>query len=299
MVLIVKTLWLRRRIVAPGLAIAALLAVAVTFHVKAGLLPRLQSRETRASVASSQILIDSPVSAIGDMAQGLGAPEVRATVYANLMTTTSLINSIAAAAGVPANQITVAGPLSTDGSSAGAKGYHLTVGADVSLPIITVNAQAPTKPAAIKLANGVTAGLSSYVGLLAADQGVPAARRVVIRQLGAPILSTASFGTTPLEGVLIFIVLTVGWCMLVLFGLRAKATWRAVSVEALLEPQPSPAPKQLPRPARALTSRSTSTACLPVAESGTNEADGRDEDGAADGDGTLRFPRVRRRTSTY
>jgi hypothetical protein len=124
MVLIVKTLWTRRRIVVPGVIFAALLGIVAAFHVKPAFPPGLHSRETQAFVADSQILIDSPVSAIGDLDQGLDGPDVRATVYANLMTTTSLIKSVATVAGVPADQLSVAGPLSTNGQATSAAGYH-------------------------------------------------------------------------------------------------------------------------------------------------------------------------------
>jgi hypothetical protein len=62
--------------------------------------------------------------------------------------------------------------------------YVLTLRAGETLPIISIEAQAPSAEEAARLANGATTGLREYLKSIAAAQNIPDARRFVVTSLG-------------------------------------------------------------------------------------------------------------------
>src|ERR1700761_9349687 len=74
------------------------------------------SRPTVYASASTQMLVDSPSSALANSRTDLTGYISRANVFANLMTSAEALNYIGKAAGVPGNLIAPTGPIGVTGA---------------------------------------------------------------------------------------------------------------------------------------------------------------------------------------
>lgn len=131
------------------------------------------SKTTVYATASTQMLVDSPSSALANAATDISGYNARANVYARLMTSAEALRYIGQAAGIPGNLINANGPLETNGSPTathapveivGGKDlpypaiYKLSFVQNPDLPTVDVYAEAPTTAKAIALANGAVTG---------------------------------------------------------------------------------------------------------------------------------------------
>jgi hypothetical protein len=245
---ILKTLKERKLAVVAIIIVATLPAIAVGYRIS-GFPPKLSSRSVASGTATTQILIDSPQSAIADLKQDTAPLVTRATVFAQFMTSTTIRQRIADATGIPMSQITAEGPFS--GPSAGenvvtpseARGgqvraetqlYRLSFVAQDQLPLITVYATAPTAGGAAKLANGVYAGVRNYIDGLESEYSTDPKHRVTVRQLGLADAGTVHSGASKVLMILAFLAfLTVG-CLALIGG--AGLRQRKVALEDAIEP---------------------------------------------------------------
>jgi hypothetical protein len=243
-VAIARELWRHRRLVAVGGLVVLLLQVMSVYHVALGVPPRLDSRQYHVGIASGAVLIDSQSSQTVDLGGGevkvdVGSLSARASLLANLLVTRPLRDEIAAGTGVPTTR------LITQLSSTTEPGHPTSGGTDVSVrptdrdanivslqtsdtvPIITINAQAPTERTATRIVQSTVSTLSRYLDSIAASNAVPQNRKLVMRALGKPTSATALRGPRKTHAALLFIVLMALWCagILALSGL-AKA-WRS------------------------------------------------------------------------
>ncbi len=197
-VTILRELWRQRALVLAGAALAIALGLMTAYKVSLAP-PKLESRQYRVGVASARMLIDTPDSQVVDLepkgADGLGT---RANLLANLMASSPVRTIIARNAGVnPADLIAVAPSMSAgpqvptliseraSKSATNPESFILTLRADETLPIVSIDAQAPDAQRAARLANAATTGLRDYLRSVAAAQNVPNARQLVISTLGA------------------------------------------------------------------------------------------------------------------
>jgi hypothetical protein len=197
-VTILRELWRQRALVVAGAALAIAIGLMTAYKVSLAP-PKLESRQYHVGVASARMLIDTPDSQVVDLepkgADGLGT---RANLLANLMASNPVRTIIARNAGVnPADLIAVAPSMSAgpqvptliseraSKSAANPESFILTLRADETLPIITIDAQAPDAERAARLADAATTGLRDYLRSVAAAQNVPNARQLVISTLGA------------------------------------------------------------------------------------------------------------------
>lgn len=228
-ILTLKELRARSRWVLPGVVVSLVLASAIVLHA-----PPFASSGPATWTANTQVLVDAHRSAVGDLNQGLDQLIPRATVYANLMTSDALVTLTGRSAGVPSPQISVAGPIGTNGkrqmhsapAATGQPAYSLVLDSDITQPTIRIAAQAPTRRSAVALASGAATGLAAYVTHLEVAQQVAARHQVNIRQLGAPSVSKSTAGLPSLLAIPIFLAVLAAWCMLVLFVSRFVAAWR-------------------------------------------------------------------------
>jgi hypothetical protein len=194
---ILRELWRLRYLVVLGGLLAIAIGLMTAYRVSLAP-PKLESRQYDVGVASARMLIDTPDSQVVDLnPKGAASLGTRASLLANLMASGPVKAIIARDAGVPANRLvavappatgaTVPTPLSqTAAQNANVAGaYLLTLQADETLPIISIEAQAPDANQAARLANAATTGLRDYLKSVAGAQNVPAARQVVISGLGA------------------------------------------------------------------------------------------------------------------
>jgi hypothetical protein len=242
---VIRQLWSRKLLVGLVVLIAALAAVLSAYRLSVSP-PGLHSRALQVGAASSQILVDSPKSALVDGAS-LGTFEAlstRAKIYGEYLSSLAARKQIAKVAGVPAASISSSGPFS---SATGQNNYEsqssedraneiLQEGAQSRLvftgqegvPILTVDAQAATAARAVDLANASFVTLKRYVNDLSVD-GQDVKRGVTVRELGAPEGGTIGAGNDVVLMALAFLAVLVLGCAAILVVPRFTQRWRALS----------------------------------------------------------------------
>lgn len=162
----------------------------------------LQSREVQFSVAKAQVLIDTPVSQVGDERQtpNLGLMAHVATADALFLQTDYARTIAARAAGVSGREIRVGGPFNlllnqTNKASTAPTGitvvptapnYRLVIDVDGWHPMITLYAQAPTTKAAVAIIDSARSLLHTMLNHHQQIYPLPPAFRAVARDLGPP-----------------------------------------------------------------------------------------------------------------
>jgi hypothetical protein len=204
-----------------------------------------QSRQYQVSQASSAILVgtrDSQVAAVGGRGPGLPTLAGRANLLGNLMTGGPLKDAIAKSAGIPADRLTVVPPTNASTPAVApvpvkppasqgipeAEATILSLSTDESLPIIHVVAQAPHAETARKLSGGTIVALRQYLASIAASQHIPAARQLVVEQVGAPLSQTATRGLPRSLALAAAIVLALLGCAAIVGGSRFIRSWKQI-----------------------------------------------------------------------
>ncbi len=235
-----KTLWIRRRLVALGAVIAALAALLSVYSV--GLLPpSMTSRTNVFATASTQLLVDAPDSAFADLENDLTPLETRASVFARFLASPVALQLVAQEAKVPLSSIEAEGPYDINlpviqqEPTAGQRSsqiigegalYRLRFENNPVLPVVSVFAQAPTEAEAIDLANAAPRALRTYINRIQQQQRTPASRRVVIRKLGEATGGVVNAGANIQIGMLVFIIVFGAWCMLLIPAQTIARGWR-------------------------------------------------------------------------
>ena len=228
---IILKLWALRIWVAMGVLVAGA-AAAYSFS---------SSHSTVYSIASTQMLVDSPNSGLGSAGGDITGFATRANVFARLMTSSEALQYIGKAAGIPGNEINANGPVETDGSAAASHAatqiqsgqalpfpgiYKLSFVQNPSLPTIDIYAQAPSTKQAIALANGAVSGFAKFIEQLDGDS-VTHGQRINLTQLGPATGGTVDATASKKIAVLIFVGVLAAWCALVLSVSRLRAQIRA------------------------------------------------------------------------
>ena len=180
---ILLKLWRLRLWVGVGVLVAGVAAVGSV----------ATSDSTVYASASTQMLVDSPDSALANASVDLTGYVDRASVFARMMTSAAALQYIGKAAGIDGSLIDANGPIEINGSPTATHApvaivrgkdlpaptlYELSFVQNPSLPTVDVYAKAPTTAQAIALANGAVTGFAHFVSQLNANN-VPqgAARR--------------------------------------------------------------------------------------------------------------------------
>ena len=188
-----------------GVAVSILLAVvaAVWSVERINLLPpKLTPRSLEMATAYTQVLVDSPKSALIDLgldSDGMTAMDTRAVLVGTLVASSPVEAFISRATGVPVSELQIQAP-STEahpapqpvtGRSGGTTDllrspaqYRLDIYADPIVPFLDIYAQAPTAETAARLANSAAEGLSAYVQSVAGSSGTSPAQ-IRLRQFGS------------------------------------------------------------------------------------------------------------------
>jgi hypothetical protein len=237
--LLLRELSRRRLLLAAGVLLAAIAATLSVYRLD-GL--KLKARSLQYSSASTQLLVDTPSSVLGNLSQSFEPLSARAVVYANFMASPAVLQLIGQQVGLSGEQIYAAGPvnaqqprvvqeptaLKRNVQIAGETNpYRLSFESQANLPTINIFAQAPTTMQAIALANGAVAGLQRYVTSLENANKIPAPGRVTIRQLGPANGAVVNGGISKALAAIVFIVVFLMWCVLLLAGSRFLQSWRA------------------------------------------------------------------------
>jgi hypothetical protein len=234
-----------RRVVILGVLIAVTAMVLMVYRVAPGLPPSFESRQYEVGIASGAVLIDSQSSQAVDLGTAevkvdVGSLSARAKLLANLLVTRPLRDEIATEAGVRPDRLITELSSTTEPGAPPPEATEVTVRADdpdaniISLqtsetvPIITVNAQAPTEETAARLAASTIARLQEYLVTVAANNELPDIRKLVMRPLGQPTSAVAARGPGKRQAVMVFLFLLVLWCGgVVILARVAKAWWQA------------------------------------------------------------------------
>jgi hypothetical protein len=237
--LVLRELWARKLLLAVGVLVAALVAVLSVYRLD-GL--KLKSRSLQHSSATTQVLVDTPSSVLGNVSQSFDPLNARAVVYANFMASPVVLNLIGQQVGLRGEQLYAAGPVDTlqprtvqeptalkrnvqiTGETVP---FRLNFNSEPNLPTIGVFSQAPTTKQAVALANAAAVGLQRYVATIETANKVPRSERVTIRQLGPASGGVVNGGISRAVAGLVFAVVFFIWCMLVLVGSRFRESWRA------------------------------------------------------------------------
>ncbi|HEV7400637.1 MAG TPA: hypothetical protein VGN84_10260 [Solirubrobacterales bacterium] len=235
-----KTLWIRRRLVALGAAIALIAALLSVYSV--GLFPpSMTSRTNVFATASTQLLVDAPDSAFADLENDLTPLETRASVFARFLASPVALQLIAKEAKVPLSSIEAEGPYDINlpviqqEPTAGQRSsqiigegalYRLRFENNPVLPVVSVFAQAPTEAEAIDLANAAPRALRTYINQIQEHQHTPDSRRVAIRKLGEATGGVVNAGANVQIALLVFIVVFGAWCMLLIPAQTIARGWR-------------------------------------------------------------------------
>lgn len=237
--LVLRELLKHWRLLVVGILLAAAAAVFSVYQPDGF---TLKPRGLKHSSASTQVFVDTPSSSLGDLAGSFEPLNIRASVYANFMTTPAVLELLGQYAHIPWERIYAAGPVDPNLSKtvqeptalkrnveiAGeTEPYRLNYTTDSHLPTVGIDAQAPTTSQAIALANGAVVALKEYVARLQVGAKVPPASRVVIRQVGTASGSVDDPGIAKTLAATVFIAVFLLWCVLVLLGLRFRENWRA------------------------------------------------------------------------
>jgi hypothetical protein len=235
-----KTLWIRRRLVALGALIAAVAAMLSVYSV--GLFPpSMTSRTNVFATASTQLLVDAPDSAFADLENDLTPLETRASVFARFLASPVALQLIAKEAKVPVSSIEAEGPYDINlpviqqEPTAGQRSsqiigegalYRLRFENNPVLPVVSVFAQAPTEAEAIGLADAAPRALRAYINSIQTEQDTPEGRRVVIRKLGDATGGVVNAGANVQIAALVFIIVFGAWCMLLIPAQTLARGWR-------------------------------------------------------------------------
>jgi hypothetical protein len=220
-----RMLWRRRVLVAVG----ALAAAAVFLAIEAG-------KTTEVTVARTGVVVDTPDSQLTHLApRGADSLGWRAGLLADLMTSREARDRIAAEAGVDPRQLRITDPslaippvpASLPRSAAEAAGltpetYVLALRFDKLVPVIGIEAAAPERSTAIRLAEAAAAELKG---------GAPAPEAAgkwpfVVEDVGPVRLREIGGGSRTTVALAIGAVLFVVWCAAIALVSAVAGAWR-------------------------------------------------------------------------
>ncbi len=237
--LILRELWARKRMLALGAAVAFVVALLSVYRLDGFALKR---RTLQYSSASTILLVDTPTSVLGDVKAEFVPLINRAQVYANFLASPGIVDLIGKHAGVKGEQLYAAGPVEpleprTIQEPTATKRnveitgesmpYRLTFTDSTSSPSIGVFTQAPTTKTAEALANAAGTGLEEYVAKVQAEQKVPVASRVVVRQLGEAHGGVVDGSFSRSLALVVFLGVLFLWCVMMLAVARLRDNWRS------------------------------------------------------------------------
>jgi hypothetical protein len=237
-VTILRDLW-RLRVVVIAVGLLAVLAGTAMVY-KISFPPKFESRKYEVGLATARILVDTPSSQVVEVApKGSESLGVRASLLASLMVDGVVEEAIAKRAGLAPNKLvgvtetaTEPAPVSKPPSPSASVLTTRVVtntGGD-QLPIIEIEAQAPTQAGASRLAAAATSGLRDYLNSKAALQRIPNADRLQVTGLGAPVASKVGRGPSNTIAVVVVLFTFILGCAGMLVVLALVRAWRAATM---------------------------------------------------------------------
>lgn len=195
------------------------------------------------SAATTEMLIDSPTSVLGNADIDLSGYVTRADVFARLITSDEALRYVGQASGIPGHLIDATGPVEINGSPQAAHAptatlggpplpatpeYKLDLTQNPQLPTIDVYATAPTTKEAVALANGAVTGFGKFVSRVETRASVTPSARIILRQLGGATGGVVDPAASKSKAAIIFLFVFALWCGLLLF---VTSLWSQVRAE--------------------------------------------------------------------
>lgn len=233
----------QRLALATCVALAAMAALSVTYNVSL-LPPSLEPRSLEMASATTQMLVDGPLSTVLDLRQGAGDIEGmtnRAVLIGNVMVSEPVLAFVGRRAGLPPWAIRGQAPLTPDFPRPLSRGgrdpkpsdllrstdqHRLNIQTNPAVPFIEVFAQAPTAKAAQTLANAAVDGLRDYLAHVARRQGTPPHAQVTLTQLGRARGTVVNGGVRSQLAILAFFIVLCLSAATAVFVDRVRRGWR-------------------------------------------------------------------------
>jgi hypothetical protein len=237
---VLYVLWRRRGWLVLGLIVAVVVGLSTGYRISVRPL-KLEPKALAIGAADTQLLVDTPRSALTDVRLGFEPLAIRAAVFTRVMTTRAVRRSIANQLGVSPDFIETEAPIGVqtvanepNDSQRSRKllgqnlGYRLRYTAEPGQPTINISAQATTAEDARRLADGAAQGFIGYLARLQRNQKVSARNRVVVRQLGAAKGGTVGGSINNTLMALATIGVLIGWVILVVIFSSIADTIREI-----------------------------------------------------------------------
>jgi hypothetical protein len=234
---ILRRLWRHRILVAVALVLAVLAGTAVVYQ-----LPGFQSRKYDVGIVTAHILVDTPNSQIVQVSpRGTATLGEQTLLLASLMVDGTIKSAIAQKAGLLPSRLTGINAAVTEPGASGPapivppSGRNanvittqvMTDSAGNNLPIIALQAQAPTSAAAEKLANATLSALRDYLSSRAQAEQVSDTNRLQVGELGLNQATTQAMGPSNSLGVIVFLLVFLLGCGLIVGLPSLRRAWRA------------------------------------------------------------------------
>jgi hypothetical protein len=206
--------------------------------------PGLEPRTLNMATASAQVVVDTPHSAVLDLRQGTDdilPLKNRAVLIGTLMGSATVRADIARRAGVPTERLEVVAPRTPQQprpveQSGAKKGpgdllestdqYRIDIQANPTVPLLNIDAQAPTAESARRLANAAVAGLGDFLRRVAASEKTPKAMQVDLRQLGTAQGRVINGGIQLQVMIVVFTLVFALSCGAAMLIARVRRGWR-------------------------------------------------------------------------
>lgn len=236
---ILRRLWRHRILVAVALILAIVVGTSVVYQ-----LPSLQSRNYDVGVVTAHILVDTPNSQIVQVSpRGTATLGEQTLLLASLMVDGTIKSAIAHKAGLQPQQLVGVNAAVTEPSASGPSpvvppsgrdAYVITTqvmtdSAGDQLPIIALQAQAPTSAAAEKLTNATISALRDYLNSRASVEDVSITNRLQVGALGLSQATTETMGPSKSLAVIAALLVFLLGCGLILGVPGFRRAWRAAA----------------------------------------------------------------------
>jgi hypothetical protein len=256
---ILRRLWRHKILVAISLVVAILAGTAIVYQ-----LPGFKSRNYHVGIVTAHILVDTPNSQIVQVSpRGTATLGEQTLLLASLMVDGTIKSAIAQKAGLQPAQLVGVNAAVTEPSASGPSpvvppsgrnAYVITTevmtdSAGDELPIIALQAQAPTSAAAARLTNATISALRDYLSSRAALERISTTNRLQVGALGLSEATTQKMGPSNslavIAGLLVFLV----GCGLILGIPTLRRSWRAAEqresddLEDVADEPEAPAPE--------------------------------------------------------
>ena len=243
--LVLRELARRRLLLGIGVVVAAIAATLSVYRIDG---TGLKPRALQYSSASTQVLVDSPKSVLGNLSQSFEPLSARAAVYANFMASPAVLEVIGRQVGLEGGQLYAAGPVNPQAPrvvqeptdlkrnvqiTGETNPYRLNFINNSLQPTINIYSQAPNTAQAVALANAAVVGLQRYVEEGQRASKTPGAARVEIRQLGPAVGGVVNGGVSKALFALVFLAVFALWCVMLLVVIRFRENWRMSAAVAV------------------------------------------------------------------